>query len=110
MSEVKRYTHDWRNQEMAYDEDGEFVYFEDYEHLKTKLELTNKELGLNIKSHLNDICTLEKLKAQLERAENTLYFYASNWGDQIQINEDLPHGIFKLGQRAREYFKEKEQV
>ena len=50
----------------------------------------------------------EKLKAQLERAENTLYFYASNWGDQIQINEDLPHGIFKLGQRAREYFKEKE--
>lgn len=48
----------------------------------------------------------EKLKAQLEKCEDTLYFYASNWGDQIQINEDLPHGIFKLGQRAREYFKE----
>lgn len=45
MSEVKRYTHDWRNQEIAYDEDGEFVYFDDYENLKAQLEKAEKVLN-----------------------------------------------------------------
>lgn len=74
MSEVKRYTFDEICDSGDFNHEEEFVLHSDYEHLKTKLELTNKELGLNIKSHLNDICTLEKLKAQLEKAEAALEF------------------------------------
>lgn len=86
MSEVKRYTHDWRNQEIAYDEDGEFVYFEDY----------------------------EKLKEQLEKAEAALKYYITSYyvfddedDDTEQLHPDKPWRHIS-GKRAREYFKEKE--
>lgn len=71
----------------------------------------------------------EKLKAQLERAEKVLDFYSDcgNWGhisydkaDYVVILNDSGVGDFQInditdddrvgGLRAREYFKEKEQV
>lgn len=57
-NEVKRYSFDEICDSQDFNHKEEFVLHSEYEHLKTKLELTNKELGLNIKSHLNDICTL----------------------------------------------------
>ena len=71
----------------------------------------------------------QKLKAQLERAEKVLDFYSDcgNWGhisydkaDYVVILNDSGVGDFQIsditdddrvgGLRAREYFKEKEQV
>ena len=76
----------------------------------------------------------EKLKAQLERAEKIISYYASEdtwikkeldeegnlyqWWDKTPNDKSIfPYSIGKsngnfhcLGRRAREYFKEKEQV
>ena len=86
---------------MDEDVDGEYVKFEDY----------------------------EKLQAQLERAEEVIKFYSDsdNWehkspsqADYVVVLDDSGTGEFQLnhmtdddrvgGRRAREYFKEKEQV
>lgn len=109
MSEVKRYSFDEICESQDFNHEEAFILASDYEHLKTKLELTNKELGLNIKSHLDDICTLEKLKAQLEKALDLI-----EHAEDTEPDEWYKERAYLINEieavRAREYFKEKEQM
>lgn len=108
MSEVKRYRCDWDGKELFQEEhsSGEYVLHSNY----------------------------EKLKAQLEKAEAVISFYADEdtWiNKEFDKNNNLigwtqkkpndvsifPYSIGSsngnfhcLGRRAREYFEEKEQV
>ena len=93
MSEVKRYTFDEICESQDFNHEETFILASEY----------------------------EKLKAQLEKAEIVLKFYANhlNWnycptGDEdtrIEGDSDIPDGLCENrgGKRAREYFKEKEQ-
>lgn len=99
MSEVKRYTPIHSEREMLGHYEGEYVLHSDY----------------------------EKLKAQLEKAEEVLKYYSDRmnytldddygisgemcrrvilYGDQEEFNEYSS----AAGRRSRQYFKEKEQV
>ena len=101
MSEVKRYEYNNFTEQLEEHEQGYYVLHSDY----------------------------EKLKAQLEKAESVIDFYSDsdNWehkspaqADYVVILDDSGTGEFQLnhmtdddrvgGRRAREYFKEKEQV
>ena len=83
MSEVKRYDLNGQYMEMRECEDGDYVKFEDY----------------------------QKLKAQLEMAEEVLEHYKSycvpQWVEVPGMNG--MRGVQEIW-LAREYFKEKEQV
>lgn len=86
----------------------------------------NVETIISVEDHIGDYVKFEdyeKLKAQLERAENDLRYYAnkSSWigyhRDCTSVVDDCvidkASDGFKIvvgGKRAREYFKEKEQV
>ena len=89
-------------------------------------ERGNVETILSVEDHIGEYVKFEdyeQLKAQLERAEQALRYYAdkSSWigynrvctsvvDDCVIDKASDDFRIFVGGKRAREYFKEKEQV
>lgn len=98
MSEVKRYTPIHSEREMLGHYEGEYVLHSDYEKLKAQLEKAEEIL----KAYANCI---------LDQTVHVSIPYDDLDPDDFDVIEEFSSGEpDDIGGKAREYFKEKEQV